>query len=266
VRIAVNESCSSFVRTGLSFDLHPYDIICRVIVGLVLYQVTDKSILMRATRIAISGFSSGVGKTTLMCDLLSRFPGWEAIKISRGHYRSCGKNPEACCISPLLGEEPRVFSGRLSTFSPRKDTGRYWAAGAGNVHWVICTNDQVESGVKTALDQVKADGVFVEGTSFLKYFPVDYSLMVVSPSTSEIKSSAARVMERIDALYIAGSAPGRLTLLEIRSMLRKRGVDVGDIPVFCETDLADLSDHISKIHGSRTAASTPRLIEHTDSQ
>lgn len=220
---------------------------------------------MRATRIAISGFSSGVGKTTLVCNLLSRFPGWDAIKISRGHYRSCGKNPEACCISPLLGEEPRVLSGGLSTFSPQKDTGRYWAAGAGNVQWVICTNDQVETGVKIALDQVKADGVFVEGTSFLKYFPVDYSLMVISPSTSEIKSSAARVMESIDALYIADLVPGRLTLPEIRSRLRKRGVDVGDIPVFCESDLAHLSDHINRIHSSRTAASTSSVIEQTDS-
>ena len=219
---------------------------------------------MRATRIAISGFSSGVGKTTLLCDLLSRFPGWEAIKISRGHYRSCGKNPEACCISPLLGEEPRVLSGRLSTFSAQKDTGRYWTAGAGNVHWVICTNDQVERGVKVALDQVKADGVFVEGTSFLKYFPVDYSLMVVSPSTSEIKSSAARIIEKVDALYIADSVSDRLSLSEIRSRLRKRGVDVGDISVFCEADLAQLSDHIDSIHSIRTAASTSRVIEHTN--
>ncbi|HJQ69382.1 MAG TPA: hypothetical protein VKA70_10430, partial [Blastocatellia bacterium] len=77
------------------------------------------------------------------------------------------------------------MSGRFSTFSPQKDTGRFWTAGAGNVHWVICTNDQVERGVNQALDQVKADGVFIEGTSFLKYFPVDYSLMVVNPSTGE---------------------------------------------------------------------------------
>src|SRR5688500_18678087 len=208
---------------------------------------------MYATRIAISGFSSGVGKTTLMCDLLCRFPGWEAIKVSRGHYRSCGKNPEACCISPLLGEQPRVLSGLFSTFSPQKDTGRYFAAGAGNVHWVICTNDQVERGVNQALDQVKADGVFIEGTSFLKYFPVDYSLMVISPSTGEIKSSAVRVIEKIDAFFVADPIPGRVSLEEIRSRLRKRGVDAREIPVFNKADLAALSEHITRIHGRRTA-------------
>ena len=218
---------------------------------------------MRATRIAISGFSSGVGKTTLMCDLLARFPGWEAIKISRGHYRSCGKNPEACCISPLLGEEPRIFSNRFLTYSLKKDTGRYWEAGAGNVHWVICTNDQVERGVEAALDQVKADGVFIEGTSFLKYFPVDYSVMVVSPSTCEVKSSAARVMEKVDAVFVVDSISGKQTLPEIRQRLRKRGGDVGEIPIFYEADLAQLSDNIAQIHKSRTAQLVS--IEHTDS-
>lgn len=188
-----------------------------------------------------------------MCDLLARFPGWEAIKISRGHYRSCGKNPEACCISPLLGEEPRILSGRFTTSSPKKDTGRYWEAGAGNVHWVICTNDQVERGVETALDQVKADGVFIEGTSFLKYFPVDYSVMVISSLTGEIKSSAARVMEKIDAVFVAESLEGRVSLSEVRHRLCKRGSDVGEIPIFYEADLAQLSDKITQIHGSRTA-------------
>jgi len=200
-----------------------------------------------------------------MCDLLSRFAGWEAIKVSRGHYRSCGKNPEACCISPLLGEAPRVLSGRFSTFSPQKDTGRYWTAGAGNVHWVICTNEQVESGVNLALGQVKGEGVFIEGTSFLKYFPVDYSLMVISPSTIEIKSSAVRVLEKIDAFFVADPVRGRLSLDEIRLRLRKRGVDVGEIPIFYESDLGHLSDHITRIHRRRTAVDISNVIEHTDS-
>src|SRR6188474_1285275 len=59
--------------------------------------------------IAVGGFTSNVGKTTLMCDLLRVFPGWEAIKTTRGHYRSCGKDPHACCVSHLLSDEPAAF-------------------------------------------------------------------------------------------------------------------------------------------------------------
>ena len=51
-----------------------------------------------------------------LCELLKAFPGWEAIKTTRGHYRSCGKDPKACCVSHLLSEEPLVRSGRDETY------------------------------------------------------------------------------------------------------------------------------------------------------
>ncbi|HET9531364.1 MAG TPA: hypothetical protein VFQ92_13490 [Blastocatellia bacterium] len=206
---------------------------------------------MRATRIGISGFASNVGKTTLLCDLLRLQPGWEAIKVSRGHYRSCGKSREACCISPLLGSSPLILTGRGETFAAGKDTGRYWEAGASNVHWVICTNEQVEEGVSKALERVESDGVLIEGTSFLKYVPVDYSIMVVSPSSEEIKSSAAKIISGVDAIYLSGANrdPGFLTRL--RDRLVKRRCVIGDVPVFDEQDLPRLAEKISSIHHLR---------------
>src|SRR5438105_13472382 len=106
---------------------------------------------MVRTTVAIGGFSSEVGKTTLLCELLRALPGWEAIKQTRGHYRSCGKDPHACCVSHLLADVPSVRSGRAETYAPGKDTGRYWDAGAANVHWLIATDAQVEVGIKAAL-------------------------------------------------------------------------------------------------------------------
>jgi hypothetical protein len=92
---------------------------------------------MSFTKVAIAAVSSEVGKTTLLCELLREFPGWEAIKMTRGHCRSCGKDPHACCVSHLLGDEPLVRSGFQKTYASDKDTGRYWDAGAANVHWVV---------------------------------------------------------------------------------------------------------------------------------
>ena len=37
-------------------------------------------------------------------------------------------------LSP--SEEPLVRSGRKETYEFGKDTGRYWDAGASNVHWL----------------------------------------------------------------------------------------------------------------------------------
>src|SRR5215210_7234166 len=106
---------------------------------------------MSPITVAVSGFSSEVGKTTLLCELLRAFPGWEAIKTTRGHYRSCGKDPHACCVSHLLGDQPVIRSGRELTDAPGKDTGRYWEAGAANVHWLIATDIQVGDGIKQTL-------------------------------------------------------------------------------------------------------------------
>src|SRR5437764_4361931 len=158
---------------------------------------------MTPTTVAISGFSSNAGKTTLACELLRAFPGWEAIKITRGHYRSCGKDPHACCVSHLLSDEPLIRSGREETYSPGKDTGRYWDAGASNVHWVIATEAQVEQGIHQALERVRAPGVIIEGNSFLKFIDVDFAIMVARSSGGKIKPSARRALKDCSAIYLS---------------------------------------------------------------
>lgn len=206
---------------------------------------------MRPTIVSISGFSSNVGKTALVCNLLQMFPGWEAIKVSRGHYRSCGKDPQACCVSPLLGERPKILSGREETFVAGKDTGRYWEAGASNVHWVICTSEQVEEAVGLALDRVNHAGVFIEGTSLVNCVPVDYSLMVASSSRSEVKSSAIRVLDRVDALFACGQMPATAFYEHVKQALLRRGVSFKGAPVFLEQDLPRLGEVITRIHEAR---------------
>ena len=141
-----------------------------------------------------------------MCELLKAFPGWEAIKVTRGHYRSCGKDPHACCVSHLLSEEPLVRSGRAETYEPGKDTGRYWDAGATNVHWLIATDSQVEKGIKQALERVKAPGVFIEGNSFSQFVQTDHFVMVRQAGHDKIKSSARRALSKATAIYVSNTA------------------------------------------------------------
>ena len=202
----------------------------------------------RPTRIGVTGLSSNVGKTTLVCRLLRSLPGWEAIKISRGHYRSCGKDPHACCISPLLGERPLILSGKDETYAPGKDTGRYWDSGAGNVHWVICANHQVEEGITIALDRVRSEGVLIEGTSFLRYVQADYAILVVNPSLSEIKSSALSVLGKMNAIYIDTQERIPNALDRLRENLQKRGATLGDLPVYFASDLTQLVEQAGRIH------------------
>lgn len=163
---------------------------------------------MRPTIVAVGGFTSDSGKTTLVCELLARLRGWEAIKVSRGHYRSCGRDPHACCISPLLGEEPVVRSGRADTYAPGKDTGRYWDAGASNVHWAVVTDRQVGEGTRAALGRVESEGVLIEGNSVLRHVEPDFFLMVARPDVLKIKPTARRALAKASALYVSCEGEG----------------------------------------------------------
>jgi len=139
----------------------------------------------------------------LVCELLKRLHGWEAIKLSRGHYRSCGKDPIACCVSDLIGEEPVVRSGREANYETRKDTGRFWDAGATNVHWVIVNNEQVEQGIQEAIARVRAPGVVIEGNSFLEYVDADLAIMCARSEGGKVKPSARDALQKSDVLYVS---------------------------------------------------------------
>ena len=199
--------------------------------------------MKRPAIVAVSGFASEVGKTTLMCDLLRAFPGWEAIKMTRGHYRSCGKDPHACCVSDLLSSEPVIRSGRDQTYLAGKDTGRYWDAGAVNVHWAIVTDEQVEEGIKQALGLVTAPGVFIEGNSFTQYLRPDFMLMVARPDGGTLKSSARRALNQTPALYIYdANCDGNRARQRFASWLTGSGATglIGGLPIFTREDLPAL--------------------------
>lgn len=209
---------------------------------------------MLTTLVAISGFSSEVGKTTLLCRLLQALRGWEAIKMTRGHYRSCGKAPGACCVSHLLGDEPVIRSGYEQTYSCGKDTGRYWDAGASNVHWVIVTDRQVEQGLKLALDRVAAPGVLIEGNSFLKFIDVDFTIVVARGSEDKMKPSTRWALKKASALYLFDESDEVVgpSLVGLRQQFAPVGL-TNSLPVYTCNEFPQLITRIRQI----TTAAVP---------
>ena len=118
-------------------------------------------------------------------------------------------------------------SGRAETYEPGKDTGRYWDAGAANVHWLIATDSQVEKGIKQALARVKSPGVLVEGNSFSQFVHTDHFVMVRQSGSDKIKSSARRALDKATAIYVSDAA------------LLTPGVSIP-----CFTDLPTLIEHL----------------------
>lgn len=157
--------------------------------------------------VTVSGTASEVGKTGLVCALLGRLPGWGAVKVTRGHYRSCGRDPDTCCVSHLLGHRPRVFAERERTAVDGKDTGRYWKAGAADVRWVVAARGQEHDGLQEALGHLGSlPGVVVEGNRILERVTPRLAVLVAHPGQREVKSSALRILDRIDVLFVPDEA------------------------------------------------------------
>ncbi len=195
----------------------------------------------------------------MLCDLLRQLSAktwavsqtWEAIKLTRGHYRSCGKDPHACCVSGLLGEQPTVCSGREATYptgTAGKDTARYWDAGAADVHWVIATNAQVEAGINEALSRVAAPNVLIEGTSALQFVKADLAILAVGSDLSKPKASVRRALieRKINAIYLpaentkaAKSAELFAALVNISPAID--GDWLASLPIFSPNDLPQLA-------------------------
>jgi molybdopterin-guanine dinucleotide biosynthesis protein len=222
----------------------------------------------RPAIIGIGGFESNVGKTTLMCELLKAFPGREAIKTTRGHYRSCGKDPHACCVSHLLSDQPTVRSGREETYVAGKDTGRYWDAGASNVHWVIATEEQVEIGIKEALKRVGSNSVFIEGNTFSEFVDVDLMVMVTRANGEKIKKSARQALLNSSLLYLSGETTSESRELFYESQ-RSYGIGgcYGNLPVYGSHDFSQLVTEVQQAisrlaaWGFQSQTSTLRRLE-----
>jgi molybdopterin-guanine dinucleotide biosynthesis protein len=216
--------------------------------------------------IGIGGFASNTGKTTLMCELLRLFPGWEAIKTTRGHYRSCGKDPHSCCVSHLLGDQSLIRSGRSETYTIEKDTGRYWEAGAANVHWVIATEDQVGQGIREALTLVNSEGVFIEGNSFSEFVDVDLMIMVARAPGAQIKKSARPALGKSRAFYLTGESSFEAKPEEreqFKKWLKSSTVtsDFATLPVYTWPDIPRLATEVQRVADTRIAESFEAAID-----
>ena len=214
--------------------------------------------------VAVSGFSSNVGKTTLVCELIRRLPGWEAIKLTRGHYRSCGRDPKGCCVSDLIRPDPVIRSGRAANYEAGKDTGHFWDAGAANVHWVIVKDDQVERGIKEAVSRVEAEGVVIEGNSFLEYLAADLVIMCARAEGGTVKSSARDALLRSHILYLSSidrdATSARRQFAEWHARINV-GLRFDHLPIFTRDDIPQLVRQVHRyVDDARVTSAEESLV------
>jgi len=164
--------------------------------------------------IVVGGHTRSIGKTQLVCDVISAFPhaNWIAGKITQYGHGVCAQNGENCDCAPdehvcAIEWETRANAGT--------DSSRFLAAGAHRSFWLRTKQGFLAEGLpllRTALLQVSEAGapepppVIVESNSLLQFLKPSLYFAVVDPTKEDFKDSARAVLDRADALVIRGSS------------------------------------------------------------
>lgn len=154
--------------------------------------------------VVIGGHSRNIGKTSVMCRLISAFADrrWTAIKITQFGHGVCSADGKPCeCETPdhsvAISEERHTDTGA--------DSSRYLAAGAIRSLWVRTRQGQlVEAMPRLRAELGRSMNVVLESNSVLRFLQPDLYLAVLDPGIADFKSSALRYLDRADALLYSG--------------------------------------------------------------
>lgn len=155
--------------------------------------------------VIVGGQTRGVGKTSVVCGLISALPDreWTAVKLS-AHGHSEG-------VEVL--QEKRPGSGN--------DSERYLAAGAVRSFYISAPEGGLWRAVPKLLDILAdAKNAIVESTSVLEYLRPELALVVIDPAAKMMKRSLSLTMGRFDAVVSDGGGPLGEALKELEAKPR----------------------------------------------
>ncbi|HGY92066.1 MAG TPA: hypothetical protein ENK43_12925 [Planctomycetes bacterium] len=199
--------------------------------------------------ISITGASSNTGKTQLMERAIRHFRKrqWPvtALKVTRTHIGSCPRKNDACTTCDDLVHPFELVENILQLDVNGKDTGRYLAAGADQVLWLLVQPTQVGRGVARALDKVSPGHVLlVEGNSFRDWADAHQTFMAVGRRL-RVKPSARMILDRVDAFVAEAATQAHLKpWLADLGLEARRILTAGDL----EATFEDLLPHRSRPH------------------
>src|SRR2546426_4410677 len=164
--------------------------------------------------IVVGGHTRSIGKTQLVCDVISAFPraNWIAGKITQYGHGVCAQNGEDCDCAPdehvcAIEWETRADTGT--------DSSRFLAAGARRSFWLRTKQGFLAEGLpllRTALQEKVGEAreglppLIVESNSLLQFLRPSLYFAVVDPAKEDFKDSARVALDRADALVLRDTA------------------------------------------------------------
>lgn len=155
----------------------------------------------------VGGHTRSIGKTQLVCDLITALPqaSWIAGKITQYGHGVCAQNGHDCECAP---DEHVCAIDWESSGDSGKDSARFLAAGARRSFWLRTKQGYLAEGLPLLRDMVReaclADSaiplnLIIETNSLLQFLKPSLYLAVLDPSVPDFKESARLVLDRADA-------------------------------------------------------------------
>jgi len=163
--------------------------------------------------IVVGGHTRSIGKTQLVCDVISAFPraNWIAGKITQYGHGVCAENGNHCGCAPdehicAMEWEAQPESGT--------DSARFLRAGAKRSFWLRTKQGFLAEGLplmrdalKRALSETREDSpaLIIESNSLLQFLKPSLYFAVIDPAREDFKDSARVALDRADALVLRGA-------------------------------------------------------------
>ncbi|HYL61685.1 MAG TPA: hypothetical protein VE077_03610 [Candidatus Methylomirabilis sp.] len=160
--------------------------------------------------IIIGGHTRSIGKTQLVCDVISAFPqaNWIAGKITQYGHGVCAQNGQNCDCAPhehvsAIEWESHARSGT--------DSARFLVAGAQRSFWLRTKQGFLAEGLplmRTVLREAVADpnaeppALILESNSLMQFLKPSLYFAVLDPAREDFKDSARVALDRADALVL----------------------------------------------------------------
>jgi molybdopterin-guanine dinucleotide biosynthesis protein len=148
--------------------------------------------------IVVGGVHKGAGKTTLTCFLLSKLPGWGALKVTTTHEGTVCPVLATCTACGELQGPFMVVREPAIIDEDGTDTWKMGRSGAERVVWLRSTPESLAHALKQVLPEFDdLPGVVVEGTNVARHLG-DVYVLAARPPVRKIKPSARATAARAD--------------------------------------------------------------------
>jgi hypothetical protein len=175
--------------------------------------------------IVVGGHTRSIGKTQLVCDLISALPEaqWLAGKITQYGHGVCAQNGEHCDCAPTDHVAALDWEGRTAPLTTASsDSARFLLAGAERAFWLRTKQGYLAEGMpllrqalraqpENATGARDAENVIIESNSLLQFVKPSLYVCVLDLARADFKDSARQVLDRSDVLVF------------------RRGLDVDDL-------------------------------------